>query len=528
MQGRLKATIAVAVVLAVVLAATGVFAVVRTTQLRSARAEQDQLRRKLADAQQRIDELESSTDGGQSAPGALPEDLQGLEDLFGGEGGLGELFGDGQLGELGERLGELFGGENGGLEGLDDLGGAAELAACVQGSEPVDIDDSTGAAQFEDIEQAVTQLRELEFAEEVDPTYLSQEQIDERITESVEEDYSQQEADIDRRYLAALGAIEPDRNLLDTQKELLGGQVAGFYDSDTGEMVVGAADPGTVLNPTDQVTLAHELTHAVTDQQLGLPELLDDETPDTDAALAALTLVEGDATLVMQRFAVSALDMSEQLGLAADPRAAEAQEQLQQFPHVLQRQLTFPYEQGLRFACAVNQQGGWDALDAAYDQLPQTTAQVMFPERFNQPVPDAPDASTAPGGDWQEARTDTLGAAELMWLFEAPGDDPDASLSDPRQRVAHWDASTATLWTRGGDTALGVALRDRGGPGPSLCDSVTAWYDAAFTDDSAASTAGDEQLAREGGYQSGVVTCTGDEVRLGTAPDLETARRIAG
>jgi hypothetical protein len=526
----LKATIAVAAVLAVVLAATSVLAVSRTTQLRAVRADQDELRQRLADAREQIDELEASAEGGQQ----VPDDLQGLEDLFGGEGGLGELFGDGDLGDLRDRLGELFGGEGGGLGELGDLGdlgdvdGAMEIAACVQGAEPVDIDDTSGESQFADIEQAVTRLRELEFTEPVDPSYLTQEQIDERITGAVEEDYSPEEADIDERYLAALGAIEPDLDLLQTQKDLLGGQVAGFYDSDTGEMVVGAAGPDAVLSPTDQVTLAHELTHAVTDQRLGLPELLDEETPDTDAALAALTLVEGDATLLMQRFAVSALDMSEQLGLAADPRAAEAQEQLQAYPHVLQRQLTFPYVQGLRFACALYQQGGWDALDAAYGQLPPTTAQVLFPERFGEPVPDAPRAPTAPGGDWDEARTDTLGAAELMWLFEAPGDDPQAALSEPRGRVAHWGGSGARLWTNGDETALGVALRDRGGPGPSLCDSVTAWYDAAFTDDSEAPTSGDERLALEGGFQSGVVTCAGDEVRLGTAPDLETARRIVG
>ena len=522
MDGRTRVAVVAGVVLALILAATSVLAIVRTQQVRTAQQREEKLQRQLADARNRISELESSegtSNGSSTIPEGL-EDLFGEDGIFGGDGNLEDLFGDGALEEL---FGDLFG-EGGGLDGL---GGAADLAACVQEDESVDIDDTSGQAQFDDIEQAVSTLRDLSFSEDVEPTYLSQAEIAERITDSIEEDYSAEEADIDRRYLAALGAIDPDLDMLQAQKDLLGEQVAGFYDSDTGEMVVGTADPGEALNPTDQVTLAHELTHAVTDQQLGLPELLDDDLPDTDAALAALAVVEGDATLAMQRFATSALSVTEQLGLAADPRAAQAQQQLAEFPYVLQQQLRFPYERGLAFACALSREGGWDAVNAAYESLPPTTAQVLFPQRYGEPAPDEPTAPSAPGDSWEEARTDTLGAAELKWLFEAPGDDPQAALSEPLQRVAHWDASIARLWTDGEATALGVTFRDRGGEGPSLCESVTAWYDAAFPDDREVELSGQEQLATEGGAQSAVVSCPGEEVRFAVAPDLATARQIA-
>lgn len=524
MDRRLRTVTVIAVVSTLLLLGAGAFAAVRTAQLRAAHAEQERLERKLSAAAERIARLEDPDNGGEDGPqdSEGPDGPDGLEGLEGLED-LERLFGEG--GDLGKMLEDLLGGEQGPAGGL---GGMADLASCVATSERVEVDDDDSATQLDDIEAAVEELRSLQFTDEVEPTYLTQDEIGERITASIDEEYTAEQADIDRRYLAALGAASPDLDLRETHKELLGGQVAGFYDSDTGEMVVGAADRAEPLGPTDQVTLAHELTHALADQQLTLPEVLDEEVPDTDAALAALALVEGDATLVMQRYALAALDVSEQMSLATDPRSAQAQKDLGAFPHLLQRQLVFPYEAGLRFACSLGATGGWGAVDAAYGKLPTTTAQILFPERYGEPVPAAPAVPTAPGQGWEQARTDTLGAAELKWLFEAPGDDPSAALSDPLERVAHWDAGTAVVWTAGDETALGFVLRDRGGPGPSLCESVVDWYDAAFDDDRGAATSGDERLALEGGYQSGVVACAGDEVTVGAAPDLETARRIAG
>ena len=40
-----------------------------------------------------------------------------------------------------------------------------------------------------------------------------------------------------------------------------------------------------------------------------------------------------------------------------------------------------------------------------------------------------------PGGDWQRARTSTFGAADLLWLFGAPGDDPARALLSSGRRA---------------------------------------------------------------------------------------------
>ncbi len=440
---------------------------------------------------------------------------------------LGELA-PGQ--DLGDLLDEFLGGDQG-----DSLSGDADLLGCLSGDggvggmlgggSPVAADDLR--EQLDLIADRVESLRGLEQLEPLSPTYLTGEEIGERARQLTLDEYAPEVADLDRRVLATLGAIPADLDLRQAAADLIAGQVAGYYDTETGELVVRTDDPSSPLPPVDQITLAHELQHAIADQHLGLDDLEADPAVPTDEARARLAVVEGDATLVMQRFALSALSLSDQLALGSDPGAAASQEQLEAFPSYLQAQLLFPYTEGLSFVCSLEASGGWPAVDAAYADGPTTTAEILFPERFGDPSPAEPRAPTAPGGAWTEVRTDVLGAADLLWLFSAPGDDEAAALDEPRERAAGWDGGRMTLWTDGPASALGVALRDGGEGSAPLCDSVVAWYEAGFPDAVPAPAEG-VALALDGPAQDAVVRCAGGEVRLGIAPDLVTARAIAG
>lgn len=416
---------------------------------------------------------------------------------------------------LGELLGGLLGGEGAdGLEGLLQGGSGAALAGCVagagggpvglgQGAEPI---PPVGASeQIAEITERVEALRELERTEELDVAFLTTAEIERRVTDLVLADYPAEEADVDRRLYEALGAIPPGQDLRAVQAELVSGQVAGYYEPESGELVVRADDPGQPLGPTEQVTLAHEIEHALADQVHGLD--LEDPDQPTDAARAELALVEGDATLTMQRFSLGALELTDQLALAADPDVLASQQQLEGFPHVLAAPLLFSYTAGMAFVCGRHADGGWGAVDAAYERPPQTTAEILFPARYPlEPV--EPRAPGAPGGGWREVRRDTFGAADLLWLFEAPGDDEAAALDDPRGRAEDWAGGSAVVSTDGDATAVGIALEAVAGRGPALCHSVRAWWDAAF--------AGREPA----------LACIGDEVRLGIAPDDATARAL--
>lgn len=481
----------------------------------------ERLRADLAEAEERIAELEE------------------------GGGGLGELFGE-LFGDGGGGLEELLeGGLDGLLDGLlegdgggpDDLTGGvdpADLAQCLGGDgmggllgggDPIVADDLP--SQIDAIADRVEDIRGLELSEPVEPALLPSAEFTALIVELVREDYPEEDADLDRRVLSALGAVGGDVDLRAMLVELVGEQAAGFYNTDTGQLVVRADDPDELLGPSGQVVLAHELQHAAADQRFGLPD--DPDAPaDGDADRAGLALVEGDATLFMQHFTLDAFDMMEQLGMATDPSVAGSQEQLEGYPEYLQRELVFPYTEGLAFACDLYAEGGWAAVDEAYANLPTTTAQVLWPERYTAaegPVDVA--ALGSPGGAWSQERSSTIGAADLLWLFSAPGDDADAALDEPRDRAAAWAGGQLALWTDGAASAVGIALAQRPGE-RDLCASMTDWYDAAFPDAEPADPSGEEALAVSGPDQDAVIVCDGDGVRVGIAPDLATARRVTG
>jgi hypothetical protein len=449
----------------------------------------------------------------------LADAREGGGDGTDGDGGAGGLL-DGLLGgEGGEDLEDLLGG----------LGGAGqmELAQCAAGGpEPgsLTVPDAAAEEQIDEIAAHVEELRELTFETDVPMTFLDNEAFEQEVFERFDEDLAPEDADAEGRILAALGVLEPGTDVRELFLDLISGQAAGFYDTEEKEIFVKAADPDAALDTVTQITLAHELEHALADQNLTFPDLEADI--DADAALANLSVIEGDAVLTQQQWMLGALPLDQQIALAQDPLIVESQAQLDEFPHYMQSELLFPYQEGLGFICSVFNEGGWEAVNATYDDLPSSSAEILHPDRLGEAPADTP-ALGEPGGEWEEARTDTIGAAQLRWLFEAPGDDTSAALEDPAAAAAAWAGGELQLWTSGDDSALGISLAQRDGE-PDLCASVTDWYGAAFPDAADAGPQGDEQLAVDGDAQSAVVACGEDGVRLGIAPDLDVARALAG
>ncbi len=378
----------------------------------------------------------------------------------------------------------------GALGDLDDLFGgvdAARLAQCVAGDlgslfgDRLELPTESATAQYDAIVQWVQQERELQFKKVPTPVYVDAQEMARRVRNQILRDYGAKEADDDAKLLVALGVLRPGTNLREEYAQFVGGQVAGYYDSDTGEMVI-LGDASKPLDSAELTTVAHELEHALADQQLGIPDAAEGGGAEgSDAQLAATALVEGDATLTMTEFQLRSLDIGSLLGQGGDISAqADA---LADAPHFLASQLLFPYTDGLAFVCDLHRDG-WDAVDRAYDEPPTTTAQVMFPERYRDgEAAKRPPAPANPGAGWQRVRSQTVGAADLMFLFQAPGDDESKALSDPRGRAAAWAGGSLSLWTRGDDTRVTMSFVARDEPGqPTLCSSMRTWLDRASRD----------------------------------------------
>ncbi len=499
------------VVLVVALAAAGTVAVVQTSRLGDA---QDEVARLQAQAQQdaaRIEELRASLESRPGTGGTPLEDLlggSGLEDLLEGSG-LEDLLG-------GSGLEDLLGGSGlDGLEGLLGDGGAApDVAGCVTGvTDLPDIDGTTLAQQFEQVAQTVEVLRGRDFPEPIEPELLSGQQIRDFFAEEIGAAYPAEVAEQDRQLLSALAAVPADIDLVQTQVGLLGDQVAGFYNDETRQLVVRAESPQDSLGALGLITLAHELDHALVDATIGLPQL-DGFGEDEDGALAALAAVEGSAVATQTQFQTSALNP---LALFGDLDALSGADQgLDDVPAFIAENLTFPYVAGPTYMCQAYATGGWDAVDAALQEPPTTSHQVLFGGTADA----APVAAlTGPDG-FQEQTRRTFGAAPLSWLFSAPGDDRDRALEDPVEAVRGWRGGQITLWTQDQDAAVGLALT-----GQDLCDPVTRWWTAAADGQVAGVDDPDEQVVaatRDGRW--GVVTCDGDDVRVGLGPSAALAR----
>lgn len=378
----------------------------------------------------------------------------------------------------------------------------------------------TLAEQIARVARIVQDVRELSFSEDPEPLIVSPDELADRVTEQVSA-YTVEDADLDGRLLALLGAVEPGTDLRELLVTAYGEQVAGYYDSEDGELVVGAPDEGGRLSRVNEVVLAHELQHALADQALGLPELEDLEDGREDEVLARQALIEGDATVTMQRYAEVGLSVVDQLLMAQEVTELQAGLQdLTQLPPYLQGSIEFPYTEGAVFVAALLEQGGWAAVDAAYATPPVSTAQILYPERYLAGTAPRPAPGTGPAGDgWEMARTYGFGAADLLLLFQAPGGDPSRSLPDPRGAAAGWEGGEVRLWTAGERSAAAVALA-----GTGLCEPLDRWYATSFPDSTRSQAEGAVVFQQDG--QAAVLRCSQTGTRLGIGPELATATRL--
>lgn len=370
--------------------------------------------------------------------------------------------------------------------------------------------------QIQRVARVMEEVRELTFEEVPEPTIMSPEALAEAVAEEVSA-YTVEDADLDGRLLTLLGAIPPGTDLRELLVTAYSEQVAGYYDDDTGELVVSAPEDGQRLSPLNELILAHELEHALADQALGLPDIEDLGDGREDEVLARQALVEGDATVAMQQYAEVGLSVVDQLRVAQEAMEMQgAGGDLTALPPYLQGSIEFPYTYGAEFVATLVAQGGWAAVDAAYADPPVSTAQILFPERYvagDQPV--APPVTGSPGSEWEAARTYGFGAADLLLLFGAPGGAVDRALPDARAAAGAWEGGEARLWVDGDRSAATLALA-----GAALCRPIDDWYAASFP---GASRSQAEGAVVFEGEQAAVLRCGAAGVRLGIAPDVPTA-----
>lgn len=214
--------------------------------------------------------------------------------------------------------------------------------------------------------------------------------------------------------------VGEDANASEQLEEFRGEQVLGYYLSGANKMVIVTPEQG---GEVDSVTLVHEFVHALQDMHLNLSETGQGARTE-DAQRARNGLVEGDASYVEEQFELLCGSIWNCVtSNVTSPRSAE-------IPEInlgIRRVMGQPYVDGPGYVDRLRQEGGWDAVDDAYDDVPNSTEQVIHPEKADEePVPI--EFENRPQAGWQRYDgtglpsagvngTTTLGEAAIYTMF---------------------------------------------------------------------------------------------------------------
>ncbi|MCZ6567547.1 MAG: hypothetical protein O6923_04520, partial [Actinobacteria bacterium] len=254
-----------------------------------------------------------------------------------------------------------------------DLSGLEDLSVEVQ-------------QQLEDLIVTVQEVRDLPFLLPPNITVVTDAELEARVREAIGEEAEDFPAD--GALYKLLGLMDQEADLEKLLLDLYGAQVAGFYDGETGEIVVPARQDGLTL--LQQGTMLHELIHALTDQHFGFDAhfqaMLDEER--LDEATAYHALIEGDATLAQVMWAGSL--SQQELGRFFAESLDVDNSSLDAVPQFISDSLLFPYDAGLGFVQELFAAGEWNAVNDAYStfpDLPGSSEQVITPADYQRDLP---------------------------------------------------------------------------------------------------------------------------------------------
>ena len=273
--------------------------------------------------------------------------------------------------------------------------------------------------QIAQVEAQVPPLRGLQPKREVPNRLIGEAAVREDLARSFDRDNPPAELKAQQHLLERLGFMGPGLDLRALCLDALTSQVLGYYRDEEKDMTIVQRSGG--FGPLEQMTVAHEYTHALQDQHFDLKSLGTHEVDQSDRSLARLALVEGDASLLMTQWAQANLTPQELVELVQQSSDPSQQETLDRLPPLLRTQLTFPYQEGLAFALRLYTEGGWDAINAAYRSLPDSTEQILHPEKYalaEGPVPvELPPVAQRLGVGWTQSAIDTAGELAIrVWL----------------------------------------------------------------------------------------------------------------
>jgi hypothetical protein len=301
------------------------------------------------------------------------------------------------------------------------------------------------------IEQEMEDLRGLGITTPITRTLITRDELAAKLERDFDEDYPPEEVQADVSVMAAFDFVPKDFDLRHVLLDLYSSEILGLYDEKENTFYIVSDGE---LDLIDRITVAHETVHGLQDEQFGLDTFVDEDRLNDDQVLARTSLVEGDATLAMSAYLMAHLSeySPEDLASLQAGNPEGTPDPMMSAPPILRETFDFPYSYGTNFV-AILQKQGWNAVDKAFADPPQSTEQILHPEKyFSRDEPtlvSLPPLTDTLGIGWHLVEKETLGEFQTRLYLAQEVDAATADLASQG-----WDGDQYALYMQGNDQML--------------------------------------------------------------------------
>jgi hypothetical protein len=323
-----------------------------------------------------------------------------------------------------------------------NLGLLIALAACAWGQSDPRSQKLCGEANQIAVE--LTQISGMKLHKPVPCDFITKEKINDFLKKRVKEVAKPEEIRAEELTLKKFGLVPQDFDLAASTIDLMTEQAAAFYDYDRKKLFI----TDTTAPETQEPVLAHELSHAIADQNFNLGRFIKQGRKSDDGAAARLAVMEGQATWIMSEYLArkTGQTLKDSPALVAmmsnlSEGAAGQYPVFDKSPLYERVTLIFPYTKGMLFQNAVFQRDGLHAFAAVFEKPPVSTQQVIHPDKYFAGVkPTQPELPDPHLRGYKGLVGGSLGEMEHSILLEQySGKERSADLAP------HWRGSTFEL-----------------------------------------------------------------------------------
>lgn len=274
------------------------------------------------------------------------------------------------------------------------------------------------------IKETLSDIRGLEFTGTTKRGIKTRSELKEYLRHKTLSEIPEEKIYATKKALVKLGFIPPDLDLMNFLLDLYTEQVAGFYDWNVGTLYLIKEVPIEM----QEMVIAHEMTHALQDLHFNLKSLPLERKDNDDLVFATQALLEGEALLVMMDYMLKpmGIDTSSLPNVDALLQQATSLAGMGVFryaPIWVKRNMLFPYLEGFIFVQEVKKRkDGWNGLNKCYMTPPQSTEQILHPEKYliendTPTVVSLPRLSEQLGDGWNFLDENVLGEFNVDLLF---------------------------------------------------------------------------------------------------------------